>query len=310
MFLSDCYINDLPLQNKQEKQCETLIFCHIHSALNSWIIISNHKMTSFKCVAQQFSQIWCSMMFLQEGNSQSLRSKVKERDKRWKWESNKTDRKAYEWKKKMSTHHWESNNQGTNTLIDEGKLKNQCILMGTDREREVKVGQLLPSQMTPVSFSCESGVWAEGRHVRGIEPVSQFWSGISPRASLLHCVPRLSLTHRRAQICHIRPSLKHWRRFVIVCLVSCWLLCLLKPDWRKWMKLWWEGRKSHLWLQLISAWSLATSDTAFFLLFPQRLVLSQSFSPQETTDAKIQLMERNLSCLYLKIQRRSSAVML
>ena len=39
------------------------------------------------------------------------------------------------------------------------------------------------------------------------------------------------------------PSLKHWRRFVIVCLVSRWLLCSLKPDWRKCVKL--RRGKSH-----------------------------------------------------------------
>lgn len=74
--------------------------------------------------------------------------------------------------------------------------------------RGVKVGQLLllppPPLMETVSVSCESGGWAEGRRVRGVEPVSQSWLGISPRASLFRCAPRLSLTPRRSQICHIR----------------------------------------------------------------------------------------------------------
>lgn len=38
-----------------------------------------------------------------------------------------------------------------NTLIDEGKLKIRHIVMGTDRERGVKVGQPLPPLMQPVS---------------------------------------------------------------------------------------------------------------------------------------------------------------
>lgn len=75
--------------------------------------------------------------------------------------------------------------------------------METDREREVKVGQLLPPPTEPV-FGERVAAEQRGDVSWGVEPAPQPRSGISPRASLFRCAPRLSLTRRRSQMCHIR----------------------------------------------------------------------------------------------------------
>lgn len=114
----------------------------------------------------------------------------------------------------------------------------QWILMETESER-LKLGQLLPPLpplMEPPSVSCESGGGAEG-DVSGASsqfPSLDWGSARRPRCSAAcHACP----SHAAALgSVTLGPSLKHWWRFVTVCLLSRWLLSSLKPDWRKRVK--------------------------------------------------------------------------
>lgn len=113
------------------------------------------------------------------------------------------------------------------------KWTDSYVLMETNRKRG---GESRPAATAADEagwvFHVQSGCWEEGRCVRGVEPVSPSWLGISPRASLFRCMPRLSLTRRRSQICHIR-AVAQTLPLLCDCLSCVTLITLLTVTWLK-----------------------------------------------------------------------------
>ena len=115
-------------------------------------------------------------------------------------------------------HSWQITIAGRLRNIKGGNQLIQHILMKTDR-REEKVGQLPPSPTEPVSETPEGPTCQR----RGASSLTL----ISPRTSLFHRVPRLSLKRRSSQICHFSAvtqtqKLPFFFLFFFACLVPCW----------------------------------------------------------------------------------------